>query len=43
MCIRDRLRAIAEVYAQNDNNEKFIIDFIKAWNKIMNADRFDLC
>ena len=37
------LRAIAEVYAQNDNNEKFIIDFIKAWNKIMNADRFDLC
>ncbi len=36
------LRAIAEVYAQNDNNEKFIIDFIKAWNKVMNADRFDL-
>ena len=36
------LRAIAEVYAQNDNNEKFISDFIKAWNKIMNADRFDL-
>ena len=37
------LRAIAEVYAQNDNNEKFIVDFIRAWNKIMNADRFDLC
>ena len=36
------LRAIAEVYAQNDNNEKFISDFIKAWNKVMNADRFDL-
>ena len=36
------LRAIAEVYAQNDNNEKFIVDFIRAWNKIMNADRFDL-
>ena len=36
------LRAIAEVYAQNDNNEKFICDFIEAWNKIMNADRFDL-
>ena len=36
------LRAIAEVYAQNDNNEKFIIDFIKAWNKVMDADRFDL-
>jgi catalase-peroxidase len=36
------LRAIAEVYAQDDNNDKFIKDFIKAWNKIMNADRFDL-
>ncbi|MDA7777660.1 catalase/peroxidase HPI [Flavobacteriaceae bacterium] len=36
------LRAIAEVYAQNDNNEKFIGDFIKAWNKVMNADRYDL-
>ena len=36
------LRAIAEVYAQNDNNGKFICDFIEAWNKIMNADRFDL-
>ena len=36
------LRAIVEVYAQNDNNEKFISDFIKAWNKVMNADRFDL-
>ncbi|MEC7658642.1 MAG: peroxidase family protein, partial [Bacteroidota bacterium] len=36
------LRAIAEVYAQNDNNNKFIADFIAAWNKVMNADRFDL-
>ena len=36
------LRAIAEVYAQNDNNGKFVCDFIEAWNKIMNADRFDL-
>ena len=36
------LRAIAEVYAQDDNNDKFISDFIQAWNKIMNADRFDL-
>ena len=36
------LRAIAEVYAQNDNNDKFINDFISAWNKVMNADRFDL-
>ena len=37
-----QLRAIAEVYAQIDNHEKFITDFIAAWNKVMNADRFDL-
>ena len=36
------LRAIAEVYAQDDNKEKFVCDFISAWNKVMNADRFDL-
>ncbi len=36
------LRAIAEVYAQDDNNEKFVSDFICVWNKVMNADRFDL-
>ncbi|MFV0562005.1 catalase/peroxidase HPI [Malaciobacter mytili] len=36
------LRAIAEFYAQDDNNDKFVKDFIKAWNKVMNADRFDL-
>ena len=36
------LRAIAEVYAQDDNNGKFISDFIQVWNKIMDADRFDL-
>lgn len=36
-----QLRAIAEVYACNDNKEKFINDFICAWNKVMNADRFD--
>lgn len=36
-----QLRAIAEVYSQDDNKEKFVIDFINAWNKIMNADRFD--
>ena len=36
------LRAIAEVYAQDDNNDKFINDFILVWNKVMNADRFDL-
>ncbi len=36
------LRAIAEVYACNDSRDKFILDFISAWNKVMNADRFDL-
>ncbi|GLX66567.1 catalase/peroxidase HPI [Paenibacillus glycanilyticus] len=36
------LRAIAEVYAQNDNQEKFVRDFVAAWTKVMNADRFDL-
>ena len=37
-----QLRAIAEVYAQDDNKDKFVRDFISAWNKVMNADRFDL-
>ena len=37
-----QLRAIAEVYAQDDNKDKFVQDFISAWNKVMNADRFDL-
>ena len=36
------LRALAELYAQEDNKAKFITDFISAWNKVMNADRFDL-
>jgi catalase-peroxidase len=36
------LRAIAEVYASNDSQVKFIHDFVAAWNKVMNADRFDL-
>ncbi|WP_066710248.1 catalase/peroxidase HPI [Celeribacter ethanolicus] len=36
------LRAYAEVYAQDDNAEKFVADFVKAWVKVMNADRFDL-
>lgn len=36
------LRAYAEVYAQDDNKEKFIHDFVSAWAKVMNADRFDL-
>ena len=36
------LRAYAEIYAQDDNKEKFVGDFIAAWSKVMNADRFDL-
>jgi catalase-peroxidase len=37
-----QLRAITEVYASDDSKEKFVNDFISAWNKVMNADRFDL-
>ena len=37
-----QLRAISEVYAQSDNGGKFVRDFVKAWTKVMNADRFDL-
>ena len=36
------LRAIAEVYASDDAKPMFIQDFVTAWNKVMNADRFDL-
>ena len=36
------LRAYAEMYAQDDNKEKFVRDFVKAWVKVMNADRYDL-
>ena len=36
------LRAIAEVYACADSQEKFVRDFVAAWNKVMNLDRFDL-
>jgi catalase-peroxidase len=36
------LRAYAEIYAQDDNKEKFVQDFVAAWAKVMNADRFDL-
>ncbi|WEN42018.1 Catalase-peroxidase [Thauera sp. GDN1] len=36
------LRAYAELYAQDDNQEKFVRDFVAAWTKVMNADRFDL-
>jgi catalase-peroxidase len=36
-----QLRAIAEVYASDDAQGKFVRDFVAAWNKVMNADRFD--
>jgi catalase-peroxidase len=36
------LRSYAELYAQNDSKEKFVHDFVKAWVKVMNADRYDL-
>ncbi|KTT72450.1 catalase/peroxidase HPI [Sphingomonas endophytica] len=37
-----QLRALSEVYACNDSGEKFVADFVKAWTKVMDADRFDL-
>jgi catalase-peroxidase len=37
-----QLRALAEVYAQDDAKQKFVADFVTAWNKVMNADRFDV-
>jgi catalase-peroxidase len=37
-----QLRALAEVYAQDDAKEKFVVDFVRAWTKVMEADRFDL-
>jgi catalase-peroxidase len=37
-----QLRAFAEVYACADSKEKFVKDFVAAWNKVMNADRFDI-
>jgi catalase-peroxidase len=37
-----QLRALAEVYAQDDANERFVRDFVAAWDKVMNLDRFDL-
>jgi catalase-peroxidase len=36
------LRSLAEVYAQDDPKEKFVRDFVAAWNKVMSLDRFDL-
>ncbi|NWF92163.1 MAG: catalase-peroxidase, partial [Syntrophaceae bacterium] len=38
----NELRAIAEVYGASDGKEKFVRDFVKAWNKVMNLDRFDI-
>jgi len=37
-----QLRALSEVYASDDAQEKFVRDFVAAWHKVMNADRFDL-
>ena len=37
-----QLRALAEVYACKDSSDKFVKDFVSAWVKVMNADRFDL-
>ena len=37
-----QLRALVEVYAAQDSQQKFVRDFINAWNKVMNCDRFDL-
>ena len=37
-----QLRALAEVYAQDDTKEKFVQDFVAAWDKVMNLDRFDI-
>ena len=37
-----QLRALAEVYATDDSSEKFVNDFVAAWTKVMNSDRFDL-
>ena len=37
-----RLRALAEVYACSDSQQKFVSDFVAAWNKVMNLDRFEL-
>ena len=37
-----QLRALAEIYAQDDAGEKFVRDFVAAWTKVMNLDRFDI-
>ena len=40
--LNSELRALAEVYASDDAGEKFVHDFVTAWNKVMNLDRFDV-
>ena len=40
--IHAQLRSIAEVYASSDAQQKFVRDFVAAWDKVMNLDRFDL-
>ena len=42
MGTHSQLRAIAEVYAQRDGGKRFVTDFVKAWVKVMELDRFDL-
>jgi catalase-peroxidase len=37
-----QLRALAEVYATSQSHDKFVADFVEAWTKVMNADRFDI-
>ena len=37
-----QLRALAEVYGCEDSKDKFLADFVKAWDKVMNLDRFDI-
>ena len=41
-CSHSQLRAIAEVYGSADSQQKFVADFVSAWDKVMNADRFDV-
>lgn len=41
-CSNSQLRALAEVYAQNDDQTKLVRDFLAAWTKVMNLDRFDI-
>ena len=42
LIVQSVLRAFAEVYATEDSKDKFLVDFVTAWTKVMNLDRFDL-